>query len=299
MFKSSLYAILTVLLLSSCASQNQLFEPDSEPQLLADSFSFTEGPAADAQGNVYFTDQPNDRIYKWDAQDGTLSIFMEPAGRANGLYFDSAGNLLAAADNLSEIWSISPDKTVKVLVNAFDNQRLNGPNDIWVAPSGTLYFTDPYYQRDYWERTEKELEAERVYALTPGGKLRIVADDLVKPNGIIGTPDGKTLYVADIGADKTYVYTLDRDGNLTNKRLFAEQGSDGMTLDSRGNVYLTGDGVTVYDQTGHQIEHIAIPKDWTANVTFGGPQRRTLFITAQEGVYLLEMNVKGARRKVF
>lgn len=295
MVKISLVAVLAVLL-SSCASQNQLVKPGREPQLLADTFSFTEGPAADAAGNVYFTDQPNDRIYKWDAQDGTLSVFMEPAGRANGLYFDTDGNLLAAADNQSEIWSISPYKDVKVLVASFEDKRLNGPNDIWIAPNGILYFTDPYYQRDYWDRTEKELEAERVYALTPEGELRIVADDLVKPNGIMGTPDGKTLYVADIGADKTYVFDIADNGDLINKKLFTDQGSDGMTLDSRGNVYLTGKGVTVYDKAGTQLEHIAIPRDWTANVTFGGTKRRTLFITAQQGVYLLEMDVKGARR---
>ena len=279
-----------------CSSQKQLIKSGSTPQLLADNFSFTEGPAADAKGNVYFTDQPNNRIHKWDATDDSISVFMEDAGRANGLYFDASGNLLAAADNHSEIWKIAPDKTVQVLLRDFEGKRFNGPNDIWIAPNGTLYFTDPYYQRDYWERTQKEIEAERVYALTPDGIVRIVADDLVQPNGIIGTPDGKTLYIADIGANKTYSFDIADNGDLMNKRLFTDQGSDGMTLDNEGNVYLTGKGVTVYDKTGKEIEHIAIPKDWTANVTFGGKNRQTLFITAQQGVYLLEMDVKGVRR---
>ncbi|RXG31917.1 SMP-30/gluconolactonase/LRE family protein [Leeuwenhoekiella marinoflava] len=295
MFKISLVAVLA-LLLSSCASQNQLVKPGREPQLLADSFSFTEGPAADAEGHVYFTDQPNDRIYKWDAQEGTLSVFMESAGRANGLYFDHDGNLLAAADNKSELWKITTDKTVQVLLTDFEGKRFNGPNDIWIAPDETIYFTDPYYQRDYWQRSEKDIDAERVYALSTNGTVRIAATDFVKPNGIIGTPDGKTLYVADIGADKTYAFDIAKNGDLTNKRLFVKQGSDGMTVDSRGNVYLTGKGVTIYDPKGLELQHIPIDKDWTANVTFGGKDRKTLFITAQQAVYLLEMNVVGPRR---
>ena len=258
-------------------------------------FAFTEGPSADAQGNVFFTDQPNDRIYKWDATTDSLTVFMEGAGRANGLYFDASGNLLAAADNQSELWKISPQKDVQVLVTSYEDKRLNGPNDIWIAPNGNLYFTDPFYKRPYWEHSEKEIEAEQVYLLTPEGDLRIAATDFVKPNGIIGTPDGKTLYIADIGANKTYVFDIADNGDLIKKRLFVEQGSDGMTLDSKGNVYLTGKGVTIYDQQGTKVQHIAIPKDWTANVTFGGKDRKTLFITAQQAVYLLEMNVQGAK----
>ena len=292
MFKRGiLVAILGIAL--GCSSQKQLIKAGSTPQLLADYFSFTEGPAADAAGNVYFTDQPNNRIYKWDATDSRISVFMEDAGRANGLYFNTEGNLVAAADNKSELWKIAPDGSVQVLLTNYEGKRFNGPNDLWIAPDETIYFTDPYYQRDYWERTQKDIKAERVYALTPNGKVRIVAGDLVKPNGIIGTADGKTLYVADIGAGKTYRYTLDSEGNLTDKQLFTEQGSDGMTLDSNGNVYLTGKGVTVYDKTGKKIEYINIDKDWTGNVTFGGKKRQTLFITAQQGVYTLDMNVKG------
>ncbi|MAW94214.1 MAG: gluconolactonase [Rhizobiales bacterium] len=287
--------LTSIALLTACGSQEPLVKAGSSLQLLSDRFSFTEGPAADAQGNVYFTDQPNDRIYKWDATTDSLTVFMEGAGRANGLYFDASGNLLAAADNQSELWKISPQKDVQVLVTSYEDKRLNGPNDIWIAPNGNLYFTDPFYKRPYWEHSEKEIEAEQVYLLTPEGDLRIAATDFVKPNGIIGTPDGKTLYIADIGANKTYVFDIADNGDLIKKRLFVEQGSDGMTLDSKGNVYLTGKGVTIYDQQGTKVQHIAIPKDWTANVTFGGKDRKTLFITAQQAVYLLEMNVQGAK----
>ena len=279
----------------SCNSQKELIKEGQKPQLISSEFEFIEGPASDAEGNIYFTDQPNNRIHKWSVEDGTISIFIENSGRANGLYFDSEGNLLAAADENSEIWKINPEKEVEVLIESFEGNRLNGPNDLWIAPGGGFYFTDPYYQRDYWERTEKEIEEERVYYVNPQGEISIVVDDLVQPNGIIGTPDGKTLYIADIGANKTYSYKINRDGSLSDKKLFTELGSDGMTIDNKGNIYLTGNGVTVFDKSGNKIQHIPIDKDWTANVTFGGKNQQTLFITAQQAVYSLEMNVKGVR----
>ena len=280
---------------TSCSSQKELIKEGQELQLISNEFEFTEGPASDAEGNVYFTDQPNNRIHKWSVEDGAVSVFMENSGRANGLYFDDAGNLLAAADKNSEIWKINPEQEVEVLVDSYQGNWLNGPNDLWIGPDGGLYFTDPYYQRDYWERTEKEIEEERVYYVNPQGEINIVVDDLVQPNGIIGTPDGKTLYIADIGANKTYSYKINPDGSLSDKKLFTELGSDGMTIDNKGNIYLTGKGVTVFDKSGNKIQHIPIDKDWTANVTFGGKDQQTLFITAQQALYSLEMNVKGVR----
>ena len=126
-------------------------------------------------------------------------------------------------------------------------------------------------------------------------ELRIVADDLVQPNGIVGTPDGKMIYIADIGDKKTYRFTILENGDLSNKTLFTEVGSDGMTIDNKGNVYLTGNGVTVFNKKGEEILQIPVPQKWTANVTFGGPDQSILFITAMNSVYTLEMNVHGVR----
>jgi gluconolactonase len=221
---------------------------------------------------------------------------MDESGRSNGLYFAENGDLLACADANNELWSISPHMVVEVLVDGYKGKRLNGPNDLWPDPSGGIYFTDPYYQREYWDHKEQEIEEQRVYYLNPDREdLFIVIDDLVQPNGIIGTPDGKTLYVADIGDGKTYSYQIDQDnGYLSNRTLFTEMGSDGVTLDEQGNLYLTGKGVTVFNKTGEQIEHIPVPQNWTANVTFGGADNQTLFITASTAVYTLQMKVKGA-----
>jgi gluconolactonase len=270
-----------------------IIAPGARLEKLSSDFKFTEGPAADADGNVYFTDQPNDRIMKWST-DGKLTTFLQPSGRSNGLCFDAKGNLWACADEKNELWIIDSKGQKTVVVKDYKGKLLNGPNDVWVRPDGGAYLTDPYYKRDYWKRGLKEQDKEAVYYLTPDHKtLTRVADDLQQPNGIIGTPDGKTLYVADIRGNKSYAYDIQEDGTLKNKLLFCELGSDGMTLDSAGNVYLTGKGVTVFDKAGKQIEKIAVAESWTANICFGGKERDLLFITASKSVYGLKMRVKG------
>jgi gluconolactonase len=271
--------------------------PGAQLEKLAADFKFTEGPASDKDGNVYFTDQPNDRILKYDTA-GKLTTFLQPCGRSNGLCFDNQGNLIACADEENQLWSINvADGKHTVLVKDFNGKLLNGPNDVWVAPDNSIYFTDPLYKRAYWKRDPApQQDMQAVYHLSADRKtLKRVAEDLTQPNGIIGTPDGKTLYVADIGAKKTYVYDVQPDASLANKKLFCEMGSDGMTLDDKGNVYLTGKGVTVFDKTGAKIRQIDVPNEgWTANVCFGGKDNQTLFITASKSLYAIKMNTKRA-----
>jgi gluconolactonase len=258
-------------------------------------FIFTEGPAVDKMGNVFFTDQPNNTIVKWSAKSGQLNIFSDNSGRANGLYFDSNGNLLACADMDNQIWSFSPDGKHKVLLDLYDGKKLNGPNDLWVHPNGGIFFTDPLYKRNYWTRNpDRQQDGEHVYFMSQDGKkVERVETTLVKPNGIVGSANGKLLYVADIGGKKTYSYRINKKNQLIDKKLFAEMGSDGMTLDQKGNVYLTGDGVTVFNKKGVKIAHIPLNARWTANVCFGGYDKSTLFITSMDGLYTLDMNVKG------
>lgn len=267
----------------------------AKPQLISSQFKFTEGPAADKDGNVFFTDQPNNQIWKYSI-DGKLSLFMENAGRSNGMFFDKKGNLITAADLRNEVWSISKKGKVTVLVTDFEGKHFNGPNDLWIDPQGGIYFTDPYYQRGYWKRTKPEIAAQNVYYLRKGSKTPVaVATNLKQPNGIIGSPDGKYLFVADIGDSKTYKYTIGGNGVLSEPQVLIKQGSDGMTIDNLGNIYLTGNGVTVYNPHGEKIEQIPIPAKWTANVTFGGKNHDKLFITASESVYILDMKVYGGR----
>jgi gluconolactonase len=298
--KTTIQFIITIICsisIISCKSQSVgLVADGAELNQISNKYSFTEGPASDKNGNVYFTDQPNDKIIKWNEADNTLSIFKEPAGRANGLYFDHNGNLLAAADDKNELWRINSNGIVDTLITNFEGKKLNGPNDIWVDLQGGIYFTDPYYQRPYWERTTAEIEEKNVYYISPDLKnITVAATDLVQPNGIIGTPDGKTLYVADIGDQKTYSYTIQNNGTLTNRTIFTDMGSDGMTIDNKGNIYLTGEGVTIFNPKGEKIHHIPVNEEWTANVTFGGKNQNILFITAKSSVYTLKMNMHGVR----
>ena len=268
--------------------------PGAKLEKLAGGFAFTEGPTCDRAGNVFFVDQPNDRIMEWSV-DGKLSTFMQPSGYANGMYFDAKGNLIACADEHNQLWSIAPDKTVTVLVTNYQGKYLNGPNDVWAAPNGGMFITDPFYKRTWWDHTTMVLTNEVVFYLSPDRKnLVMVADDLKKPNGITGTPDGKNLFVSDIRANQTWRYDIQPDGTLTNKTFFCALGSDGMTIDAEGNLYLTGHGVTVFDKSGKQIDHIDVPEKWTANVCFSGKNRQTLFITASESLYSIQLRVKGA-----
>lgn len=272
---------------------SQIVAEGATPHLVSRQFSFTEGASVDKKGNVFFTDQPNNKIWEYSTR-GRLSVFMDSAGRSNGMYFDHKGNLVTCADEHDQLWSVSRGKKITVLVHNFRGRLLNGPNDVWVDPRGGMYFTDPYYQRPYWTRTSPDLKGQDVYYLAPGATEPVIADSqLVKPNGIVGSADGHYLYVADIEADKTYRYAINADGSLFDKTLFVSKGSDGMTLDAKGNVYVTGDGVTVFSPSGKQIAHIPIPEKWTANLCFGGKKKKTLFITASEGIYTLHMRVKG------
>ena len=266
------------------------------PVLISNKFSFTEGPAADKEGNIFFTDQPNNQIWKYGI-DGKLSLFMDNTGRSNGMYFDNEGNIVSCADEHNKLVAISPLKEITVLADNFNGEIFNGPNDVWVnSVNGDIYFTDPYYKRDYWPKNHPHIAEQNVYYLKKNNRnVLLAAREMTKPNGIIGTPDGKYLYVADIGANKTYRFTIDDKGNLINKQLFVSQGSDGMTIDEKGNIYLTGKGVTVYNKDGKMIQQIPIAEDWTANVCFGGKNRDELFITASKSVYVLPTNVKGVQ----
>lgn len=274
-------------------SQKGILLPDSKLEKLGDGFQFTEGPAANKDGHVYFTDQPNDRIMKYNTDTGEITTFMQPAGRSNGMFYDHDGNLLTCADEKNELWSITPDGEATVIWKGYEDKKLNGPNDLWVHPDSSIYFTDPFYKRPWWDHEEPEQDDKCVYRLSPDRKtVTRVSCGYKQPNGIIGTKDGKTIYMSDIGDRKTYQFDVAEDGSLQNRKLFCESGSDGMTIDNEGNVYLTGNGVMVFNPKGEQIEHIEI-EGWTANVCFGGKDRDLLFMTSNKNVYGIKTRVRG------
>lgn len=253
-------------------------------QRASGSYQFTEGSAADAQGQVFFSDVNAGKIYRW-SPDGSVTVFIEGLKGPNGLAFNPAGLLIACEGGAGRVISIDPKGQIQVLTDQYQGKRFNEPNDLWIDAQGGTYFTDPVYQS---QRTQP---VEAVYYLAAGqAQASRVIDDLLRPNGIVGTPDGKTLYVADHGAGKTYAYTISGPGQLTGKRLFADSGSDGMDLDAAGSLYLTTTNkILVYDPSGKRLREISLPEDPT-NVAFTGKDRQTLFITARTAVYTTQIS---------
>lgn len=260
---------------------------------LADGMKFTEGPVADGKGNVYFSDIPANRIMKWDGK--ALSVWMENSEGANGLKFDRDGVLVACQGGGRRVVRIAADHKITVVADSFEGKKLNSPNDLAIDAKGGIYFTDPRYGK----RDGMELDKEAVYYAPPGGgKLLRVADDLVRPNGI--HIDGDRIYVADPGAKKTYVYGMNADGTLKDKKEFAPNGSDGVKVDEKGNVYLTTNGkVLIYGRDGAELGSLEMPevevggkkvREGPANLVFDG---KTLFITARTGFYSAPMKVAG------
>lgn len=292
-FLFSLICIYAITGSSQGNKQNQsLVEKSAIITKAGGGYLFTEGPSVAPDGRVFFTDQPNDKIDVW-SENGTLTTFMQPCDRSNGTYFNKKGELVACADLHNRLVTITMDKQMKTIAENFNGKPLNAPNDLWISPNGVIYFSDPYYHREYWEPGRKELQDLRgVYYLNPEGKVIRVIADYKQPNGLIGTPDGKTLYVSDINDGKIWKYVINADGTLSNKTLFAPEGSDGMTIDNQGNVYLTNKTVSVFNSKGENIAKIEVPEQ-PSNVCFGGKKRNILFITARTSVYTLKMKVKG------
>lgn len=284
-----LAGVITLLAGSALAQDADLVANGAEVELLADGFIFTEGPAADAQGNVYFSDIPANINYLWTT-DGELQTFRENSNGTNGLFFDRNWQLFAAEGGAGRITRLDSDGQATVVVDEHNGGPFNSPNDLWVDAEGGIYFTDPRYG----DESNNPQPGYYVYYLAPGAdEAEAIITDLVKPNGIIGTRDGQTLYVADHLGNETYAYDITAPGELSNKRVFAGQGSDGVTLDEHGNLYLTGgNNITVFSPAGEQLATLTFPLA-PANMTFGGPDRDVLYVTARSSLFALPMNVKG------
>ena len=193
--------------------------------------------------------------------------------------------------------SIDKQGELTVLAESYNGVRLNSPNDLWIDSKGGIYFTDPKWGRkkehDKAGEDGYQMDRQGIYYLgADREKLVRVNDEMVVPNGIIGSPDGGHLYVADSGQNKTYVFDIKEDRTLSEKRLFAPEGIDGMTIDCEGNVYITTNDIHVYDSGGHKIQTIEVPEQ-PGNVCFGGKDKKTLFITGTTSLYSVQMQVKG------
>ncbi len=300
-----------------------LISPSAHDELtpIQNGFGFTEGPAVDKDGNVFFTDQPNDRIYKWSARSGHVSLFLEGTGRSNGMAFDADGNLIACADLYGELWKIFPDGSHEVLVDNYNGKLLNGPNDVWINPkTGGIYITDPIFPRDYWEEGDPRIQpweptrseqAEtgkggHVYYLAPDASELVRVTTMPEwnadswPNGVVGSPDGKKLYINQWhynGTGGVFKFDINPDGSLSNLQDFVTglNFCDGMSMDDEGNVYVSSGGIKVYDPDGNNVMNIDMPDGATNNV-FAGKNNKELFITSVPFVSSIKMNVKGVEK---
>ena len=283
-------AVLFVVPVLPAQETSPVVPPGAQVKRLAQSFQFTEGPAWDRKGTLYFSDIPNNTIHTWSEVKG-VGVFQKLEGSANGLWFDKKGNLYVCQPAGRAVLRITPAGKQTVIAETYQGKKLNSPNDLWMAPNGGLYFTDPRYG----QMDDLEQDGFHVYYVPPerdGGSLRRILSDLKKPNGVVGTADGKKLYVADPGANTTYVYDINEDGSLTNRKVAAPAGSDGLTLDERGNLYITGKTIRIYSPEAKVVGEIEVPEA-ASNLTFGGEDGKTLFITARRGLYAVKLNVKG------
>lgn len=289
--------ILIILSLVMCSvllasNSKELIAENAKLELIFDQFAFTEGPASDTLGNVYFTDIPDNTIYVY-TKNNDLQVFMRDVP-GNGLAFDNKEKLIVCGHNggrnIYAIDILTKEKTT--LIEEFSNQKFNSPNDLWIDAQNGIYFTDPRYGK----RDNMELNTEQVYYLSPDrSKVIKVTEDLRRPNGIYGIDNGEKLLIADNEAGIVYIYNVKKDGSLTGKKKFiVNERVDGMTVDQYGNIYITSENVKIYNNKGLLIEEIKTPEHPT-NVCFGGADFKTLYITERKKVYKIKMNVMGAR----
>lgn len=261
---------------------------------LAEGFTFLEGPAAAPNGDLFFVDFRANKILRWDIEASEYSTLTENSHATNGMQFDTQNRLIGCQGGMRRIVAFDPKTAdvVEVLADLYEGKRFNNPNDLWIDAKGGIYFTDPAYSR---QKNELEQDGRHVYYITPNTReVRKVADDFNTPNGVVGTPDGKHLYITDRRLGRTYRYTIESDGSLSDKQLFCRVGSDGMTLDERGNLYTTpqGKAIRIFDPSGKELPSIPLPVP-ASNVCFAGKERKTLFITTMKALYSIPMTVAG------
>jgi gluconolactonase len=260
-------------------------------------FKFTEGPAADKDGSVYFSDIPSERIHKVD-KAGKLSTFREKSNRANGLMVNAKGEVVAC-EMAGRVVAISPDgKNVRVLADKYDGKQFNAPNDLVLDKVGGVYFTDPSFGAPMPLPQGKT----GVYYIAADGKVTRIIDDLKQPNGVKLSPDEQTLYVIPTGPAEMMAYPIEGPGKIGKGRVFCTlqgkdgkkgDGGDGCTIDTKGNLYVTSSiGIQVFDPTGKFLGSIAFPEQ-PANVTFGGTDMKTLYVTARSSLYTAPMEAAG------
>jgi len=288
------------LLACVVAASDDILAPGSTIEKVVSNCKFTEGPVVDRDGNLLFSDGPNDRIMRL-TPDGKLSVHRSPCGRVNGMTFDHEGRLVvcqsAGAGGKRRVSRFEKDGSETVLAEKFDGQPFIAPNDLCIDAQGRVYFTDPYFGPP----AEKSQPGSGVYRIDGPGKVVRVLDNLEKPNGILITPDNKHIYVSDRGTQKLHRYEVEANGALKPAGIVydfsPDRGVDGMRLDVAGNIYAAAGqgkstGLFVVSPQGKLLLHLPLP-EFATNVVFGGKDRRDLYITASKSVYKVRTRIAG------
>ena len=285
-------------------SKNNLEEilpPNAQVEKIAGGFEFTEGPVWHPDGFLLFSDIPANTIYKWQPEEQP-KIFRQPSGNANGNTLDNAKRLITAEHGNRRVSLTEKDGEITTLASHYQGKQLNSPNDLAVKSDGSIYFTDPPYGI---ETEQEELGFYGVYRLAPDGKLTLLVDDFVRPNGIVFSPDETKLYVNDSEKGHIRVFDVQPNGTLDRGRLFAnlkppskKGAADGMKVDIKGNVYSTGPGgVWIFAPNGELLGIIETPEA-PANIAWGDRDYQTLYITARNGLYRIQLQIPGKSTKI-
>ncbi len=300
---------ITILLLLiiftsvSCSSNEdeveQILEPGTVAEKVLDNFQFIEGPVWHPDNYLLFSDIPANIIYRYNPGESQAEIFRNPSGGANGNTLDINGNLISAEHFTRRVSRTDIEGNITTIVDSYNGQRLNSPNDLAVRSDGSIYFTDPPYGIS---QDQEELGFYGVYRIDPDGSLNLLDNSFIRPNGIVLSPDETKLYVNDSQEKFIRVYDVSTDGSISNGRLFADLSSstlsgttDGMKVDTLGNVYTTGPGgVWVFSPEGSRIEFVQVPEN-TTNLAWGDEDYKTLYVTASSSLYKIETNVRGIR----
>lgn len=287
--------IMFVLLfcLHPLLAESSVVTEGSKVKTLIEGMAFGEGPAKAVNGDLYFVDFKINEILHWNVRTQQSRLVTKNSFATNGMQFDKSGRLIGCQGGKRRICAFDSQtgEVLEVLTDNFKGKRYNNPNDLWIDAKGGIYFTDPAYSR---KESDLELPGKFVFYIRPDKKVIKVASDFHTPNGIVGTLDGKHLYITDRFLGKVWKYSIQPDGTLTDKKLHCEVGSDGMTLDERGNLYTTPKKkeIHIFSPSGSLIEKIKIPMA-ASNVCFAGKDGKTLFITSRNKLFSVQMNVTG------
>jgi gluconolactonase len=288
----------------------ELVDEDAELERLGTGFTFTEGPLWNPDGFLLFSDMPGDVRRRWDAENGVTEV-ANPSNKGNGMTFDLDGKLIVCEHVTSSVVRMDPDGTGsgrEVIASHYGDRELNAPNDVVVKSDGAIYFSDPTYGRmpGFGLEREQDLDFQGVYRIPPGGgDTQLLADDFGQPNGLCFSTDESLLYVNDTEKAHIRVFDVQDDGSIANSRVLAdgigtaslEIGDlvDGMKLDERGNIWVTGPGgVLAFSPEGEHIGTIQVPEP-VGNLNWGGPDWNWMFIPATSSVYRIECKVSGNR----